>query len=587
MMRSTFACLALFILAGPLLPQAGDATPKRVGSFRLKDTAGKTWALDDLKDQKALVVVFIGTQCPVNNAYMPRLGDLYKQYADKGVQFVAINANDSETAEAIAEHAQRFKIPFPVLRDEKHTAADRFAAERTPEAFVLDADRVVRYRGRIDDQFGVGIQRPQPTRRDLVEALDAVLAGKEVMQTRTTPAGCIIARAPEPKAGATVTFSKDVSRIMQQHCQECHRPGQIGPMPLLSYDDVSSWSQMIREVIDEKRMPPWHADPKHGKFRNDRSLSAADRKTLLAWIDQGCPRGDAKELPTPRQFAEGWIIGKPDAVFTMPTAVSVPAKAPRNGIPYKYIPVPTNFDHDVWVQAVEAKPGNRAVVHHIIVYVFEGKGKKRTGDLSDAIGNGLLVAHAPGDLALVFPPGHAKRIPKGATLVFQMHYTPSGTEDTDRSSVAMIFAKEPPKYEVKTRAIAQQALFIMPGAANYKAEIGRTFDKDVEIISLFPHMHLRGKSFEYQAVYPDGKREVILSVPRYDFGWQTNYFFETPLRLPAGSRIECTAYFDNSKNNPNNPDPTRLVHWGEQTWDEMMIGFVDYAVPNEPRKEKK
>lgn len=584
-MRSTLACLVLFVLAGPLLPQSGEATPKKIGNFRLKDTAGKVWALDDLKDRKAIVVVFIGTQCPINNAYMPRLGELHKQYAGKGVPFLAINANDHDTAAAVAEHAQRFGIPFPVLRDEKHLAADRFAAERTPEAFVLDADFAVRYRGRIDDQFGVGFQRPQPTRRDLAEALDAVLAGKTVAQPKTPVAGCIIARAPAPKAEATVTYSKDVARIVQQHCQECHRPGQIGPMPLLTYDDVSAWAQMIREVVEEKRMPPWHADPKHGKFRNDRSLPAAERTTLLTWIEQGCPRGDDKQLPAPRQFAEGWSIGKPDAVFTMPTAYSVPAKAPKKGIPYRYFFVPTNFKEDVWVQAVEAKPGNRAVVHHILVYVADDK-KKRGGEVADGIGNGLLVAHAPGDLALVFPPGHAKRIPKGATLAFQMHYTPCGTEETDRSSVALIFAKEPPRHEIKTRAIAQQLLFIPPGAADYKAFIAGKFKQDVEIVSLFPHMHLRGKSFEYEAVYPDGKREVILSVPRYDFGWQTNYFFQTPLRLPAGSRIECTAHFDNSKDNPNNPDPTTLVHWGEQTWDEMMIGFVDYAIVNQPRKDE-
>jgi peroxiredoxin len=582
-MRSTLACLALLALADPLFAQAGNAPPKKIGNFRLKDNAGKTWALDERKDARVVVVVFIGTQCPINNAYIPRLAELHKQYADKGVQFVAINANEHDTAAAIADHAKRFSIPFPVLRDEKHLAADRFGAERTPEAFVLDAARTVRYRGRIDDQFGVGFQRPQPTRRDLVEALDAVLAGKGVAQPKTQVAGCIIARAPAPRAGGTVTYSKDVARVVQQHCQECHRPGQIGPMPLLTYDDVSSWAQMIREVIEEKRMPPWHADPKHGKFRNDRSLPAADRTTLLTWIEQGCPRGDDKETPAPRKFSAGWTIGKPDAVFTMPKAFTVPAKAPRNGIPYKYFLVPTHFDHDVWVQAVEAKPGNRAVVHHILAYIVEGK-KRGGSDRTDGIGNGLLVAYAPGDLALVFPPGHAKRIPKGASLAFQMHYTPNGTEQADQSSVAVVFAKEPPKYEIKTRALAQQLLFIPPGAADHKAFITGTFKQDVEVVSLFPHMHLRGKSFEYQLVHPDGKREVLLSVPRYDFGWQTNYFFAKPLHLPAGSKIACTAHFDNSKDNPNNPDPNRLVHWGEQTWDEMMIGFVDYAVLNEPKK---
>jgi peroxiredoxin len=581
-MRATVLVLALLLPAGLSLLGAGENAPRTVADFRLEDTAGKAWSLHELKEKKAIVVVFLGTQCPINNAYVARLIELHKEYAGKGVQFLAINANEHDTAQAIADHVKKYGIPFPVLRDGTHVAADRLGAERTPEAFVLDAKFVVRYRGRIDDQFGVGFQRPQPTRRDLAEALDEVLAGKVVTTPATPVAGCIITRAPAPKKAATVTYTKDVSPIVQRHCQECHRPGQIGPMPLLTYEDVSSWAQMIREVVEERRMPPWHADPKHGKFRNDRSLPADDRATLLSWIDQGCPRGTEKETP-PRAFAEGWTIGKPDAVFTMTKEFTVPARAPKTGIPYKYFVVPTNFKDDVWVQAVEAKPGNRAVVHHIIVYVV-GPDKKRTGEPGDGIGNGLLVAHAPGDLALVFPPGSAKKIPKGSLLAFQMHYTPNGSEQTDRSSVALVFAKDPPQHEIKTRAIAQQLLLIPPGAESHKTFVAATFKRDTLLLSLFPHMHLRGKSFEYQVVYPDGKREVLLSVPRYDFGWQTNYFLEKPLHLPAGTKIECTAAFDNSKGNPNNPDPSRWVHWGEQTWDEMMIGFVDYADLSEPRK---
>jgi peroxiredoxin len=584
MMRSLVGTALLLSLAvAATLARTGEPAPKKVADIRLKDSGGKTWALEDFKDRKAIVVVFLGTQCPINNAYLPRLVELHKQYADKGVQFLAINSNEHDTPEAVAEHAKRFGIPFPVLRDEKHLAADRFRAERTPEAFVLDSGLTVHYHGRIDDQFGIGFQRPQPTRRDLVEAIDEVLAGKAVSVPSTAVAGCIITRTAAPKQEATVTYAKQVARIVQANCQECHRPGQIGPMPLLTYDDVSSWAGMIREVVEDRRMPPWHADPKHGTFRNDRSLSKEDRDALLTWIKQGCPRGDDKDLPEPRKFAESWTIGRPDVVLEMKKDFTVPAKGGRNGIPYQHFTVSTNFKEDVWVQAIEAKPGNRNVVHHIIVYVVENG--KRIGEGVDGFGNGMLVAYAPGDLGIVYPPGHAKKIPKGATLVFQMHYTPNGTEQADRSSVALVFAKDPPKQEVKTRAIAQTLLMIPAGAGNHKVTASATFKKETLVLSLFPHMHLRGKSFEFQAVYPDGKREVLLSVPRYDFGWQSNYFLDKPLRLPAGSKIECTAFFDNSKDNPNNPDPTRLVRWGEQTWDEMMIGFVDYSYVEEPRKE--
>ncbi len=572
--------LLLLAAAAMLLPAAvrADTPPTQIGKsidpFALEDTAGKTWSLADLKDKKAVVVIFVGTQCPINNAFLPRLAEMYRTYADKGVQFLAVNANHQDTPKRLADHAKEFAIPFPVLRDPGAAVADRFGARRTPEAFILDGERKVRYQGRIDDQFGLGYQRPQPTRHDLAAALDEVLAGKKVSQAATPVAGCLIGRAARPKGPATVTYTKHVARIVRDRCQECHRPGQIGPMPLLTYDDVSSWSDMIREVIEEKRMPPWHAAPGHLKFKNDRSLSKADRDTLLSWIDQGCPKGDAKDLPGSRKYAEGWYIGKPDAVFTMPTVVTVPAKAPKGGVPYKYFTVPTNFDEDRWIQAAEAKPGNKAVVHHIIVYVFA----KDTGrSLADGIGSGMLVAYAPGDLGVAYPAGAAKKIPKDATLVFQVHYTPNGVAQTDRSSVGLVFAKAPPRSEVKTKGIANYGLRIPPGAGNHKVTSAFKFAKDATLWALLPHMHLRGKSFEYRAVYPDGKKELLLSVPRYDFGWQASYVLQQPLRLPAGTRIECTAHYDNSKDNPYNPDPTATVGWGEQTWHEMMIGFVDYA----------
>ena len=547
-----------------------------VVKFKLQSIEGKPWSVDDCKDKKAVVVVFIGTQCPVNNAYMPKLVELEKEYRDKGVQFVAINSNEHDTQDTIKQHAKKFGLTFPVLRDEKHLVAMRFGAERHPLAFVLDGEHKVRYEGRIDDQYGIGFQREKPTRRDLVEALNEVLANKAVTKAKTPVEGCFITKsATATPAKSDVTFTKDVSRILQNRCQECHRPGQIGPMPLLTYEDASSWAQMIHEVVSEDRMPPWHADPKHGKFKNDRRLTGDERTKLLAWIDAGCPEGVAKDLPPAKKYVEGWIIGKPDAVFTFKDPVTVPAKSVRGVIPYKHVLIPTNFDEDRWIQAVEARPGNNAVVHHIIVYIIQaGKREKNPGD---GIGSGLLVAYAPGDLGSVFPLGTAKKLPKGATLAFQMHYTPVGTEQVDQSSIAMIFAKEPPKSEVKTRAVTQQLFLIPAGEANHKVVSKSSFNKDVIVYSMFPHMHLRGKSFQFEVIYPEGKRETLLSVPRYDFGWQSNYLLEKPLRLPAGSRIECTAHFDNSTKNPNNPNAASLVIWGEQTWQEMMIGFVDYA----------
>lgn len=285
--------------------------------------------------------------------------------------------------------------------------------------------------------------------------------------------------------------------------------------------------------------------------------------------------------PLAKTFPEGWMIGKPDAIFEMPTEYTVPASAGARGISYKYFTARTNFTEDRWVLAAEARPGAREVVHHIIVYVVDtsrAKGAGRPGAGPDGIGNGFLAAYAPGDMPLILKPGQAKKLPKGALLAFQMHYTPDGVERKDRSSVGLIFAKEPPKQEVRTKSIEQKFFAIPPGAKAHEVRSAKKFDQEVELISLLPHMHLRGKDFKYEVVYPDGKKETLLSVPKYDFNWQSNYRLVKPLRLPAGSRIECTAHFDNSAENFNNPNPKEFVMWGDQTWQEMMIGFVDYSI---------
>lgn len=568
--------LAVVILTSSVASAAQADLPARpVEDFCLPDISGVSRWLHEFRDARAVVVVFLGTECPINNAYLPRLAELHAAYSSKGVQFLAVNSNVQDGLARVAEHARKHGIPFPVLKDDGNVIADRFGAERTPEVFVLDGARRIRYRGRIDDRFGIGYQRPQPTRHDLAVALDEVLAGKAVSVPTTPVAGCLLGRVVKPKENGSVTYARQVSRILQDHCQECHRPGQIGPMALLTYEDAAAWSAMIREVVTEGRMPPWHADPRYGTFRNDRRLPEADRAALLAWIDQDCPKGNDKDLPPPREFPSTWRIGQPDVVFTMNREYVVPASAGKAGIPYQYFFLPTNFDEDVWVQAAEARPGNRAVVHHIIVYVHDVKrGRPRS---PDGIGEGFLVAYAPGDMPLICAPGMAKKIPKGAVLVFQMHYTPNGSEQKDRSSVGLIFAKEKPQHQLRTRSIATRRFEIPAGDPHYEVKSSATFPRETLLVSLMPHMHLRGKDFKYEAVYPDGRREVLLSVPRYDFNWQSNYRLAEPLRLPAGTRIECTAHFDNSADNPNNPDPTKPVRWGDQTWQEMMIGFVDYV----------
>jgi peroxiredoxin len=583
--------LVLFVLVGGLavlsrpLFSSTDSAPANLGAkvtdFTLTEPRDqKPVALADYKDRKAVVVVFVGTECPINTAYLPRLSALQQQYGPRGVQFLAINSNEQDTPERVAAHARKHALPFPVLKDDGHKIADLFGAQRTPEVFLLDAARSIQYRGRIDDQYGVGYQKPNPTTTELVTALDELLAGKPVTQSVTSVSGCVIARAVKPKTDGSVTYARDVSRILQRNCQECHREGQIGPMALLSYEDAANWSETIREVVEQQRMPPWHADPRYSKFSNDRRMASEDREALLRWIAQGCPKGDDKDLPPPRQFdASSWRIGKPDVVLSMAEEFDVPAQAPKYGVPYKYFDVQTNFKEDRWVARAEAKAEAGAVVHHIVVFIVP-PGKEFTRDDPRAA---VLCGTAPGDMPLIAPDGAAKRVPAGSKLVLQMHYTPNGTAQKDRSSVGLVFAKMPPEREILTVPILNPRFEIPPGDDNYQVESRYTFREDSHILSFMPHMHVRGKDFLIEVTYPDGKTETVLSVPHFDFGWQSAYRLVTPLAAPKGTKVHCIAHFDNSTKNLNNPDPKQTVYWGDQTWEEMMIGWMDWTPDRKPR----
>jgi hypothetical protein len=385
---------------------------------------------------------------------------------------------------------------------------------------------------------------------------------------------------------AKVTFHKDVLPVLQKNCQGCHRPGETAPMAFLSYSQTRPWARAIREAVLLKRMPPWFADPAYGNFHNDRTLAKGEIATLVRWADTGAAEGNPKDAPRPLQFADGWVMGKPDLEFEMPAAFEVPASGT---IEYQYVVVPTNFTGDRWVQKVEARPGNRALVHHIVVFV-RPPGSKWLRDAKPGVpfvppagsrdrdgGGEFLIGFAPGSMPEVLEPGRAKLIPAGADIVFQLHYTANGKPGTDRSKIGLIFAKEPPRERVLTVAVANNKFAIPPGAASHLVEATLEFASPVILTGMLPHMHLRGKDFELRAVYPSGEKQVLLRVPKYSFSWQLSYYPETPVPLPKGTRIEATAHFDNSPNNPHNPDPTKEVRWGDQSWEEMMIGFMDVA----------
>ena len=382
-----------------------------------------------------------------------------------------------------------------------------------------------------------------------------------------------VTQASDAKKNATVvTFNKDVAPILFKNCVECHRAGEIAPMSFMNYKEARPWAKSIKEKVINREMPPWHADPHFGEFSNDRRLAQKDIDTIVAWVDGGAQEGNAKELPPTPQFADGWNIGKPDKIFYLPEEYSVPA---TGVVDYKYFSVPTNFKEDMWVQAAEIRPGSRTVVHHIIVFVQNGREQQR-----------LLVGYAPGEQPAVMSKGLARKIPAGSNLVFQVHYTPNGTEAKDRSYVGLIFSKEPPEKELLTRPVMNMRFAIPPGDPNYRVDSSYTFTADSHIHSLMPHMHLRGKDFEYRVTYPDGTSKVILSVPKYDFAWQSYYMLKEPVAAPKGTRLDCVAHFDNSEKNKYNPDPKVEVKWGDQTWEEMMIGWMSFTYDNQQSNAK-
>ena len=607
----------------------GRGVGERVDDFTLPDAVtGKAVSLYDFRGKRAAVLVFNGIGCPIGDLYMPRLVRLAERFEPEGVVFLAINSNRGQTAEEIAAQVEAFGLPFPALRDEGNAVADRLLAERTCEVLVLDAKAVLRYRGAIDDQYGLGFAKDAPEHHYLADALDAVLEGRTPDNSATSVVGCPIERETTRSGVADlmaldvservnrliaatdrirppsdqiegawdevapdedllidevgpVTYAEDVATIVRAKCESCHRPGEVGPFPLTTFDEVRRRTAAIQEVVDLRRMPPWHADPRFpadGHFANDRSLSPMERATVLAWIEQGASEGDPADLPPAAEWPEGWVVGTPDIVIPMPKPYVVKAEGFER---YQHFTVPLDFEEDVWVQVAETRPSDRSVVHHIIAYIIppKGEGEDEGKGRRDRI---HLCGYAPGEMPTIYPPGTAKKIPAGSTLLFEVHYTPIGEVRIDQSRLGLTLAKGPITREGVTLGIANARFEIPPGDDAFPVRSQFIFPRDADLIGFMPHMHLRGKAFRYDATYADGTSETLLDVPAFDFNWQSYYYLDEPIPFRAGERLDCLAHFDNSSANPVNPDPSSAVRWGDQTWEEMMIGYVDVSFPLDP-----
>lgn len=541
--------------------------------FTLSNNYGKPVALTDFEEKKVVVLAFLGTECPLAKLYGPRLSQLQESFADDSVAIIGISSNKQDSLTELTAYAHRYGINFPILKDVGNRLADEIGATRTPEVYVLDAKRDIRYQGRIDDQYGVGYSRERPEQSDLKLAIQSLLDGKSIATPKTKAIGCVIGRVKQATPTGDVTYTKHIAKILNSRCVECHRRGEIGPFTLTSYQDVLGWEETILEVIADKRMPPWNANPRFGHFKNDPTLSTTEVNLLKTWVENGMPEGNPVDLPDPPEFVEGWRIGEPDQIIAMSEeSFEVPAEGI---VDYQRFVVDPGWTDEKFISAAEARPDNRSVVHHILVYIIPpGKGKRDIG--------AVLAGYAPGSLPVDYGEAIALRVPAHSKLLFEMHYTPNGTKQRDLSFAGVKFAKkEQVKKLLRGEAVLDKEFAIPAGDANYNVT-ARPYNvrRNELLLSMTPHMHLRGKSFRYEAHYPDQTTEVLLDVPNYDFNWQLKYILKQPKLLPKGTKIVCSAVFDNSRRNLVNPDPAEVVRWGDQSDEEMMIGFFDTLPAN-------
>lgn len=576
-------------------PRRIESKPGEGANFSLLDYEGKYHELRR-SDARLVVLFFTSYGCPIARQSVPKLHGLRSRFTDQGVTFWLVNsclsddppdsltetpgrtrrkslAPEPELDDPEARRLAVFKRAFgslPVLRDEKQLIAHHFGVTRTCETIVLaPKTMIIIYRGAIDDQISEGIQRPKATRNYLADALDEFLAGKTVTTPETPVHGCRITFDLEP-AIRLISYSREIAPLLQKHCVGCHSPNNIGPFAMSSYKKVKNWSAMIEEVLLDRRMPPWHADPHYGKFANDRTLTATETRTLLRWIEQGCPRGqEADPLTNSPTSAVAWTLGQPDFVVRLPAAQDIPA---TGVLDYRYLDAEFEMPQDAWLCAAVCRPDNAKVVHHIIVRVRYPEDYKEAP--TEAY---LFTSWVPGLAPEEFPAGTGMFLPKGARFNFEMHYTTIGQPQTDRSELALYLARQPVQRRLEVRASETRDFELPPGQPDIRHFCHYCFKRDALIYALSPHMHFRGSWFKFQLLYADGHRETLLSVPNYDFNWQTSYRFVEPKRVPAGTWMLCTGAHDNSAQNPSNPDPAKRVRWGLQSWDEMFMGFMTVA----------
>lgn len=603
---ASFGVSAEASCSGPSLRALTRPVGEMVSSY------GQQVAFESLYGEKATVLLFLSTECPISNGYAPTMNRLVREFRDRGVSFIGVNPNAGQSLRDVEVHRIRYDLKFPVLKDPGGKLAEALGAAVCPTAVVFNGSGEAVYRGRIDDRYPRRGGAPKQVihHHDLEDCLKRLAEGQSPDPVETEVVGCPVvavptgvARAVDPKA----TFSRDVAAILQKHCQECHRSGGIGPFPLTTYQETLPWADAVVEFTANRTMPIWKPAPGHGNFRNVRRMSDEEIATLALWVEEGCPEGDPSDLPPPRSFEEGWRLGRPDLVFQPAEPYTLAAEGPDE---YRHFVIPTNLQHDVYISAMEVSLGNPRVDHHVIVFL-DPYGTSEKLDAADPspgyvtaggspgfVPPGALGGHAPGNIPARLPDGVARIIPKGARLVLQMHYHKSGKEEVDHTKIGLYLCETPPKRLLRDIAVTPYSALplvqipflskgIPAGEPRYTIREKTWVPEDLELLAARPHMHLIGKEMTVTARLPDGSTQPIIRIEDWDFNWQENYYYERPVFLPKGTCLELEAVFDNSSENPANPfQPPREVKWGEATTDEMAFCFLEVVPTRDAQSDR-
>lgn len=584
---------AVAVLASLARAQAEEpAVPGDIRGIAALDLSGTAHRLCESDGHRATVIVFLSHECPVANQYVPELNRLFAA-RPAGVEFLGVLFDPMLSRSAALRHVEEYQIAFPMLLDATRELVDALLPSHVPQAFVIGRDGAVAYQGRIDDRFAaVGKRNARVSSHELLDAMTAVAAGEAPAVASATPVGCPV----EASHAASYTYHRHVAPIVMTRCAGCHRPGEVAPFSLLSYEDAAKRAKFMADLTTQRRMPPWPARDGFGHFRGARRLTQREIDVIAAWAAEGAPEGDVADAPRPpAALAEGWKLGTPDLVLTMTEAYTVPAEGPDK---FRFFVIPIPLDDNQAVAAVEFRPGNPRVVHHAIMYV-DSSGQARKRDAVDPepgyegfVTGGfrpssLLGFWAPGYSPRYLPSGVARWLPKKSDLALQLHYHPSGKEEADQSQVAVYFSKQPVERYVNTLAMMNFDVDIPPGETRHKMEMSFTTPIELDLLNVTPHMHLIGTEMKVTATLPDGQSQPLVWVD-WDFNWQDQFEYSTLKTLPPGTRLDLEAYYDNSSGNPANPNtPPARISMGEMTTDEMCICAFDYLNPVDEADRKK